>query len=218
MSADFSAVPALDYTLLSSPNTRAEFISQLRHALIDVGFLYLVNPPVSPALISQLVQYVPRLFEDLNQAEKDALAMSNSAQFLGYSRLGAEQTKARTDMREQYDFATEFECRWKPGDPEYLRLWGASQVMITGWLREISDFCMQWPPEEKIPGFSSIMQQYLQAVQTLGYEFISLVSEALGLSSTGLDVFYNPKSELQHRAKVKDQVPYDRMLASKLTS
>jgi isopenicillin N synthase-like dioxygenase len=128
MSTNFTSVPVLDYALLSSASTRHDFITQLRHALIDVGFLYLQNPPVEPELVSRLKATIPPLFDDLSQDDKDAIAMANSPHFLGYSRLGTEQTKAKTDMREQYDFATEFECRWKEGDPEYMKLWGRSQV------------------------------------------------------------------------------------------
>jgi isopenicillin N synthase-like dioxygenase len=52
------------------------------------------------------------------------------------------------------------------------------------------------------------MQQYLQEVQDLGYEFISLVAESLGLPPTAFDAFYNPKSELQHRAKARSKARY----------
>ena len=124
---NFTSIPILNYALLSSANTRATFIEQLRHALIDVGFLYLEHPPVSDALIDQVIAYLPRVF-DLPQERKDALRMANSPHFLGYSRLGVERTKGGADQREQIDIATPFECEWKDGDPEYLRLWGPSQV------------------------------------------------------------------------------------------
>ncbi len=45
---NFSTIPILDYELIGSGerSEKAEFIEQLRHALINVGFLYLLNPPV----------------------------------------------------------------------------------------------------------------------------------------------------------------------------
>jgi isopenicillin N synthase-like dioxygenase len=125
---DFSTVPILDWSLLSSPTTRPSFLAQLQHALINVGFLYLLNPPIEPTLVNRLTAYAPRVFADLSQEEKDALGMVNSPHFLGYTALGKEQTKNAADMREQYDFASEYECRWREGEPEYLRLWGASQA------------------------------------------------------------------------------------------
>ena len=132
--ADFSSVPILDYSLLSSPSTRAQFISQLQHALINVGFLYLSNHPVPAPLVSSVVSYIPQLFA-LPQDEKDKIAMINSEHFLGYSRLGAELTKGQVDYREQFDFATKHESRWRKGDPDYYRLWGPSQVLLYFRLR-----------------------------------------------------------------------------------
>jgi isopenicillin N synthase-like dioxygenase len=129
VSDNFTSIPILNYALLSSPGTRATFIEQLRHALIDVGFLYLEHPPVSDALVDRVIAYLPRVFE-LPQERKDALRMAHSPHFLGYSRVGVERTKGAADQREQIDIATPFECAWRPGDddPEYVRLWGPSQV------------------------------------------------------------------------------------------
>jgi len=124
---DFASIPILNYALLSSPDTRALFIRQLQHALIDVGFLYLEHTPVPDALLDEVIAYLPRIFA-LPQERKDALRMANSPHFLGYSRLGIERTKGSADQREQFDIATPFENRWTPGKPEYLRLWGPSQV------------------------------------------------------------------------------------------
>lgn len=129
MASNFSSVPILDYNLSSDPARKPEFLTQLRHALINVGFLYLANPPVAREDIDAVIAYAPRLF-DLPQTAKDQIRMANSEHFLGYSKLGAEITKGQTDQREQYDFATPYEARWKPGEPEYLRLWGPSQVCV----------------------------------------------------------------------------------------
>lgn len=126
-SNDFSSIPVLDYSLLSSTDTRNKFIEQLRHALINVGFLYLSNHSVSNDLTSSLIEFIPKLFA-LPQEEKEKIRMANSEHFLGYSKLGAELTKGAVDYREQFDFATRHTSRWKPGDPDYYRLWGTSQV------------------------------------------------------------------------------------------
>lgn len=62
--------------------------------------------------------------------------MINSPCFLGYSRLGVERTGGAADQREQFDFATPFENdQVVPGSgdlglPEYVRLWGPSQVGV----------------------------------------------------------------------------------------
>ncbi|RDB16343.1 hypothetical protein Hypma_003050 [Hypsizygus marmoreus] len=181
--SNFSSVPVIDYALLSSPETRPLFIAQLRHALINVGFLYLLNPPVDPFDLS----YIPKLFA-LPPEEKERIRMVHSPHFLGYSRLGAELTKGKVDRREQFDFATPHETRWEEGKdvPEYWRLWGPSQ----------------WPEESLIPGFHAAFERYLTQVQALSYNFISLLSEAFGLAPDALNYFYDTDEKMQHRAKV----------------
>lgn len=126
--SEFTSIPSLDYTLLTSGH-KDVFIAQLRHAVIHVGFMYLANPPIDRAVVSRLLSLTPKLFDDIPQEKKDALRMANSPHFLGYSKLGVEYTKGETDQREQFDFATGFDAdRWEPGEPEFLRLQGESQV------------------------------------------------------------------------------------------
>ncbi|KAI0358719.1 Clavaminate synthase-like protein [Trametes cingulata] len=189
-SENFSSVPILDWSLLSTPEGKTEFIKQLRHALIYVGFLYLSNPPVAREDMDALIEYTPRLF-DLPQEEKESIRMANSPRFFGYSRLGAEITKGKTDQREQFDFGTPYESSWKPGDPEYLRLWGPAQ----------------WPKEELIPGFKDTYLRYLSQVEQLSYEFIALLAEAFEVSEEALAPFFvggtRPRPGLmQHRSKI----------------
>ena len=126
---DFSSIPILDWSLLSTPEGKSKFIGELQHALVNVGFLYLSNPPVAREVMDKLIEYTPRLF-DLPQEEKESIRMTNSPHFFGYTGVGAEITKGKTDQREQFDFGTPYECKWKPGDPDYIRLWGPSQVCL----------------------------------------------------------------------------------------
>jgi isopenicillin N synthase-like dioxygenase len=46
------------------------------------------------------------------------------------------------------------------------------------------------------------MEIYLQQVQALSYQFISLLAEAFGLSSDALNKFYDTDELMQHRGKV----------------
>jgi len=178
----FTSVPVLDFSLTKSPKTRDTFLLQLRHALVNVGFLYLSNHTVSS---DSLIEYIPKLFA-LSQKAKDDIAMANSEHFLGYSRLGKELTKGKVDLREQFDFATRHICRWKEGDPDHYRLWGPPQ----------------WPPEDLIPGFRSVFEQYLDQVQNLSQHFSTLVAESFGLGPEGLASFYDTPEKMQHRGKI----------------
>ncbi|KAG8835670.1 hypothetical protein FRC17_001859 [Serendipita sp. 399] len=178
----FQHVPILDWRLYEL-GQKSEFVSRLRDALVNVGFMYLQHPPLQPGLVDEVKSYLPRLFE-LPKEEKEPAA---DEAFSGYSALGDELTKGKVDQREQFDFGTPFECVWKKGDPEYLKLWGPAQ----------------WPLEELLPGFKNTLTTYLAQVEKLSETFIRLVAEALGLSPDALDVFFDqPMSSMQHRSKV----------------
>ncbi|KAG8750644.1 hypothetical protein FRC12_012792 [Ceratobasidium sp. 428] len=97
----FEEIPILDWSLVSSgPESRAKFVSQLRHAMTEVGFLYLLNPPIEEDVVQSIVDYAPKLF-NISQESKNNLMMVNSESFFGYNKLGAEITKGATDFREQ---------------------------------------------------------------------------------------------------------------------
>ena len=45
--SSFEEIPVLDWSLLSGGSeSRAKFISQLRSAMTEVGFMYILNPPI----------------------------------------------------------------------------------------------------------------------------------------------------------------------------
>ncbi|KAG1751424.1 uncharacterized protein EDB91DRAFT_1105457 [Suillus paluster] len=150
MAANFSSVPVLDFALVSDDATKSDFILQLRHALINVGFLYLNNHTVSQKITNDLIDYIPRLFE-LPQEAKNKI-------FYGKFTTLPWFTKGKTDYREQFDFATPHETQWKPGAPEHLRLWGPSQVVKypanDGSLTDqgVQNLSGQWIDVPPIPG------------------------------------------------------------------
>ena len=203
---NFSSIPVLDYSLLSSPATRPTFIAQLQHALINVGFLYLSNHTVPASTIDTLISYIPRLFA-LPQEEKERVRMVHSPHFLGYSRFGAELTKGKVDQREQFDFGTPHETRWAEGTPEYWRVWGPAQVcadFFSPFLKpdSLNSACLQWPKESAIPGFHDAFELYQSQVADLARQFSSPLAEALGLAPDALDKFYDTKRNTQNRSKI----------------
>ncbi|KAJ3768043.1 hypothetical protein FB446DRAFT_674495 [Lentinula raphanica] len=186
--ANFQTIPTLDYSLTANPESKAQFISQLRSVIINVGFLYLSNTPVDKALISTLKDdYIPRLFA-LPQEDKDRIRMVNSPHFLGYSRMGMELTKGEVDWREQFDFGTgcEEEKPLKDGEPEYWNVYGPSQ----------------YPSETQLPGFKALFETYLAQVSALAADFLRLVSEAVGLPPETLDQFYKTENRTMHLSKI----------------
>lgn len=124
---DFDSVPTIDLALASRPATRAQLLRDLHHAITSVGFLYVKNHGVPAHVIVALRDLLPQLF-GLPQSEKDEVALENSPHFLGYSNVGSETTAGRTDLREQFEFATELDDVWTPAQPMCERLRGPNQV------------------------------------------------------------------------------------------
>lgn len=122
---NFDSIPIIDLSLAATDKPR--LLAQLRHALTDVGFLYVVNHGVPATAISDVVQALPRLFA-LPPGAKEGVALRNSPHFLGYSGDGAETTGGKTDRREQFEFATELGETWRVGSPLRDRLRGPNQV------------------------------------------------------------------------------------------
>ncbi len=58
-----------------------------------------------------------------------------------------------------------------------------------------------------MPGFKTAFVKYLAAVESLSYEFVQLVAEALGLAPDGLAQFFDARERMQHRAKVQYAMP-----------
>lgn len=98
----FTSIPVLDLSLVESPATKPFFLSELRRALVIVGFFYLKNTPVSTDVQKAFVQKSKDLF-DLPLEKKLEIDMINSKHFLGYSQMGCERTARKTDNREMFD-------------------------------------------------------------------------------------------------------------------
>jgi isopenicillin N synthase-like dioxygenase len=65
----FSTIPILDLTLAKDPATKPQFLKDLRHALIEVGFLYLKNVGISEELTQAVINEGVSFF-DLPMEEK----------------------------------------------------------------------------------------------------------------------------------------------------
>ncbi len=65
----FDSIPILDLSLAKDPATKPQFLQELRHALLEVGFLYLKNVGI-PAELTQKVIKEGVAFFDLLEEEK----------------------------------------------------------------------------------------------------------------------------------------------------
>ncbi|KAI0444130.1 2OG-Fe(II) oxygenase superfamily protein [Xylaria telfairii] len=179
MTSSFTAIPTIDLSLADNANTLPRLLTDLRHALIDVGFLYITNHSVPSSAIADLVSTLPNLFA-LNEAAKRAVALENSPHFLGYSGVGSENTGGSVDFREQFEFATELAASWREGQPLCERLRGPNQ----------------WPDNDA--RLRGIVERYISELTLLGERFLNLVAQALSLPSGTFQPFLSD----QHRLKL----------------
>lgn len=99
----FSEVPTLKLSDARDPATKPAFLASLRHALLNVGFLYISDTGIPQAMIDDVIRQCHDFFEVLSKEEKLQIEMKNEKSFLGFSRLGNEVTAGKADWREQLD-------------------------------------------------------------------------------------------------------------------
>lgn len=181
------SIPTIDLSHADDAETRPRVLQDLRHALLEVGFLYLANHGIEESVVQDLVEILPALFA-LPAAVKESVALVQSPHFLGYSRFGSETTAKVQDQREQFEFANELEDRYGSGSgsdgepPLYVRLQGPNQ-----WLAGA----------DELPGLRRVVEAYVEALQRLAERFLDVVTEALGLPVGALSAFTGPQDRLK---------------------
>ncbi|KAH6667099.1 2OG-Fe(II) oxygenase superfamily [Verticillium dahliae] len=183
MKDEFTKVPVVDYSLSQHPAGKAEFLSQLRNAIVNVGFFYLSNHSI-PEEVQQAVLEQTNAFFSLPLQKKLDIDMAHSKHFLGYNGMNSEKTVAITGQNESVFFGPEYPPP-HPAELAYLNLHGPSQ----------------WPDQNAVPDFRQAVETYRSAVQDLATSFISLTSEALGLEANSFSWLFEdtPFSRLNLR-------------------
>lgn len=65
----FTSIPVLDLAAAQDPVTKPQFLKELRHALMEVGFLYLKNVGISDELFQKIIE-LGKGFFDIPEEEK----------------------------------------------------------------------------------------------------------------------------------------------------
>ncbi|CAM9018217.1 unnamed protein product, partial [Wickerhamomyces anomalus] len=178
-----SSIPTLDLNKATNPETKAEFLDELRNALFNFGFFYIKNPPFDVEKFKNIKEESLKFFE-IPLEEKKKVAMVNSKHFLGYNGLGDEITAANVDWREQVEFATELpEPDIKNDDELYKNIEGPNL----------------WPSGDFLPEFKPIVTDYIDELSKLSRQFTHWIEDALGLEYGALEAFFK---EVQ-QAKLK---------------
>ncbi|KAL9022188.1 MAG: hypothetical protein Q9185_000588 [Variospora sp. 1 TL-2023] len=178
----FSSIPILDLSKAQSSLTKPSFLDSLRHALLEVGFLYIKNTGISDGLIEDVIKQ-GKAFFDLPEEKKLEVQMKNAPSFLGYNKLGNEVTASKTDWREQIDLSTPHALPTS-SDPLYYNLLAPNQ----------------WPDPTFLPSFRSTLESYIRQMSTLSTAFTSLVAEAINLPPAAFDRFFD--ADQQHKVKI----------------
>lgn len=76
MSTSFTHIPILSFRQSLSPETKPDFLAQLRHALLEVGFLYLSDTGIDEKLVEEVARQGKGFFE-APEEEKRKLEMKN---------------------------------------------------------------------------------------------------------------------------------------------
>ncbi|KAI4123728.1 MAG: hypothetical protein LQ347_006035, partial [Umbilicaria vellea] len=77
----FTSIPIIDLSLARNPSTKPAFLDSLRHALLEVGFLYISNTGIPDALIADVITQ-GKAFFDLPEEKKLEIQMANVPSFL----------------------------------------------------------------------------------------------------------------------------------------
>ncbi|KAI1619609.1 2OG-Fe(II) oxygenase [Exophiala viscosa] len=178
----FSSIPILDLSLSRSPETKPQLLAGLRHALLEVGFLYIKNTGVPPDLVAEVIR-LGKAFFNLPEEKKLEVEMKNAKSFLGYNKLGMEITRFKTDWREQIDLSTPHPIPG-PNDPLYRNLLAPNL----------------WPDENALPRFREVYEEYMARMGDMSMEFTSLIAEAIGLPSNAFAQFFDEAQ--QHKLKI----------------
>ncbi|KAK0902270.1 hypothetical protein LTR91_019082 [Friedmanniomyces endolithicus] len=181
-------LPILDLSAANDLTRKPELLRQLRRALFDIGFLYIINHGILPSTIDQLTDLLPSLFA-LPDEDKANLSKLNSPHFLGYSGYAEETTLGKQDLREQFDFATELPVVYSgSGGPTNGHLAnGSSNGQDFSQLYWRLRGPNQWP---NLAGFKEAFTTYHNAVQELAYRFVHLIEEAFEIPIGTFDHFF----------------------------
>lgn len=178
----FNTIPILDLSLAGSSQTKPRFLQDLRHALLEVGFLYIRNTGISADLVQDVIK-LGKAFFDLPEDKKLECEMKNAKSFLGYNKLGMEITRFKTDWREQIDLSTPHPVPG-PDEPLYRNLFAPNL----------------WPDPNALPRFRPVFERYMKEMGEMSFRFTSLCAEAIGLPANAFDQFFDEAQ--QHKLKI----------------
>jgi isopenicillin N synthase-like dioxygenase len=161
----FTEIPVIDFAPMFGADPKAKLAvgEAVRDACTQVGFFYVKNHDVSPALIERTFEAARRFF-DLPLVRKLEVDIANSPNLRGYTKLLGENTDptARGDLHEGFDLALDL----PPEDPDVV-------AGVFGYGPN------QWPAA--LPGFKEALLDYHAAMRAFGKKIFAAFALALEL-------------------------------------
>ncbi|TWP36515.1 isopenicillin N synthase family dioxygenase [Leekyejoonella antrihumi] len=170
MPSHLESLPVLDLSQLDQGDQGADdFLRGLRRATHEIGFFYLVGHGVPQSVMDDVIGAAHELFA-LPEADKGAIAMTRSAHFRGFTRVGGERTQGTVDWREQIDIGPERAALpIRPGSPGWERLQGPNQ----------------WPAA--LPGLRAVVERWETSLAQVARRLLHAWARSLGQSETVFD-------------------------------
>ncbi|MGD9956827.1 MAG: isopenicillin N synthase family dioxygenase [Candidatus Nanopelagicales bacterium] len=177
--AAFTEIPVLSFARWhGTPDERAAFARDLVTTAHEVGFLTLVDHELDPEFVGRYFQALQDFFA-LPVETKELIEKKLSRHFRGWERTGSELTDNKVDWREQLDLSTENEPYAADAVPAYLRLDGPNQ----------------WLPDDVLPGFRAIVQEFLARAARIADELMAALAVGLDVPE---DTFAQAFGERRH--------------------
>jgi len=164
-----STVPIVSFKSIA--NHHPETIINLHNAARDWGLFYLEDTEISSALSEKVFEMSGRFFQ-LSHEQKNQLNFNHRDDFRGYLAVGEELTKGKPDMKESLEFAQNGECPVDATSQSFFRLYGENP----------------WPKEALVPEFRSVLEQYIETIQTLAQQLMETLIYALGTTTASHDL------------------------------
>ena len=175
-----ASLPIVDISPFRSDPTSADAqgcVQQLLAACHDIGFVYITGHSIDQRLDQALFHGAHEFFA-LPVAERQALAIANSAAFRGYTTLGDERTNGLADWREQLDVGPEEPAPADLTGPAWHRLRGPNQ----------------WPPS--LPGMQPAVLDWMDEMEALGVTCLRALAVGLGQPIDRFDHAFLPESDV----------------------
>ncbi|KIW35453.1 uncharacterized protein PV07_02149 [Cladophialophora immunda] len=197
----FESIPTIDASQIFSADLEARKIlaEEIGQAAKDVGFFYLVNPPVSPDKMDAAFDALAKFFA-LPHDVKMKYHVNNSPAAKGFTPVNpADKRKGFGGAREAFGMGNDYT------NPEQhaIKVAPAGTVPLNQW------------PDDELPEFRQNVYSYFTEVYLFAKKLVQIFALALGLEETALDQFFEvPFTDItiNHYPPQPDETEYKQVL------